>query len=50
MTFVCIQILHLLNLLLFGIFSRLYNDLNRKYRYVMHLVDVYGPFAFLKGW
>jgi alcohol-forming fatty acyl-CoA reductase len=46
----CFQILHLLNLLLFGIFSRLYNDLSRKYRFVMHLVDVYGPFAFLKGW
>ncbi|XP_062190869.1 fatty acyl-CoA reductase 1-like [Phragmites australis] len=44
-----LEILHLVNLLLCGIFSRLYNDLNRKYKFVMHLVDVYGPFAFFKG-
>ena len=45
-----IQILHLVNLLLCGLFSRLYDDLNRKYKFVMHLVDVYGPFAFFKAW
>ncbi|KAK8451677.1 hypothetical protein SEVIR_6G249800v4 [Setaria viridis] len=45
-----LEILHLVNLLLCGFFSRLYNDLNRKYKFVMHLVDVYGPFAFFKGW
>ncbi|XP_062195169.1 fatty acyl-CoA reductase 1-like [Phragmites australis] len=44
-----LEILHLVNLLLCGLFSRLYNDLNRKYKFVMHLVDVYGPFAFFKG-
>ncbi|RCV32256.1 hypothetical protein SETIT_6G244100v2 [Setaria italica] len=44
-----LEILHLVNLLLCGFFSRLYNDLNRKYKFVMHLVDVYGPFAFFKG-
>nr|CAB3483801.1 unnamed protein product [Digitaria exilis] len=44
-----LEILHLVNLLLFGLLSRLYNDLNRKYKFVMHLVDVYGPFAFFKG-
>ncbi|KAF0898390.1 hypothetical protein E2562_007232 [Oryza meyeriana var. granulata] len=44
-----LELLHLLNLLLCGLFSRLYSDLSRKYRYVMHLVDVYGPFAFFKG-
>ncbi|TVU04553.1 hypothetical protein EJB05_47667 [Eragrostis curvula] len=43
------KILHLVNLLLCGLFSRLYNDLNRKYKFVMHLVDVYGPFAMFKG-
>ncbi|PUZ52679.1 hypothetical protein GQ55_6G288500 [Panicum hallii var. hallii] len=37
-----LEILHLVNLLLCGLFSRLYNDLNRKYKFVMHLVDVYG--------
>ncbi|KAJ1269629.1 hypothetical protein BS78_07G226300 [Paspalum vaginatum] len=44
-----LEMLHLVNLLLCGLFSRLYNDLNRKYKFVMHLVDVYGPFAFFKG-
>lgn len=45
-----LEILHLVNLLLCGLFSRLYSNLARQYRYVMHLVDVYGPFAFFKGW
>uniref|UniRef100_A0A0A9CMK3 Fatty acyl-CoA reductase n=1 Tax=Arundo donax TaxID=35708 RepID=A0A0A9CMK3_ARUDO len=45
-----LEILHLVNMLLCGLFSRLYNDLNRKYKFVMHLVDIYGPFAFFKGW
>jgi alcohol-forming fatty acyl-CoA reductase len=45
-----LEILHAANLLLCGLFSKLYNDSNRKYKFVMHLVDVYGPFAFFKGW
>ncbi|XP_066326786.1 fatty acyl-CoA reductase 1-like [Miscanthus floridulus] len=44
-----LEILHLVNLLLCGLFSWLYNDLNRKYKFVMHLLDVYGPFAFFNG-
>ncbi|KAK3132632.1 hypothetical protein QOZ80_6AG0525390 [Eleusine coracana subsp. coracana] len=44
-----LELLHLLNLLFFGLFSHLYNDLNRKYKFVMHLVDLYGPFALFKG-
>ncbi|CAN6270552.1 unnamed protein product [Urochloa humidicola] len=44
-----LEVLHLVNLLLCGLFSRLYNDLNRKYKFVMHLLDVYGPFAFFNG-
>ncbi|XP_062199493.1 probable fatty acyl-CoA reductase 4 [Phragmites australis] len=44
-----LELLHLLNLLCCGLFSHLYNDLNRKYRFVMHLVDLYGPFALYKG-
>ncbi|RLN04623.1 fatty acyl-CoA reductase 1-like [Panicum miliaceum] len=44
-----LEILHLVNVLLCGLLSRLYNDLNRKYKFVMHLVDVYGPFAFFNG-
>ena len=42
--------LHMSNLLLCGLFSQLYKDSNRKYKHVMLLVDVYGPFAFFKGW
>jgi fatty acyl-CoA reductase len=42
--------LHMSNLLLCGLFSQFYKDSNRKYKFVMHLVDVYGPFAFFKGW
>ena len=45
-----LELLHAANLLLCGTFSKLYNDSNRKYKFVMHLVDVYGPFAFFKGW
>ncbi|KAF7108819.1 hypothetical protein CFC21_109208 [Triticum aestivum] len=44
-----LEILHLVNLLLCGLFSQLYDDLTRKYKFVMHLVDVYGPFALFKG-
>ncbi|KAJ1269631.1 hypothetical protein BS78_07G226400 [Paspalum vaginatum] len=44
-----LELLHVANLLLCGLFSQLYNDSNRKYKYVMNLVDVYGPFAFFKG-
>ncbi|KAL5682257.1 hypothetical protein ACJX0J_008642, partial [Zea mays] len=44
-----LEMLHMANLLLCGLFSKLYKDSNRKYKFVMHLVDVYGPFAFFKG-
>ncbi|KAL6858737.1 hypothetical protein ACP4OV_017739 [Aristida adscensionis] len=44
-----LQILHLLNLLLCGLFSRLYDEQNRKCKFVMHLADLYGPFIFFKG-
>ncbi|KAL6858738.1 hypothetical protein ACP4OV_017740 [Aristida adscensionis] len=44
-----LEILRLVNLLICGLLSRLYNDLNCKYKFVMHLVDVYGPFAFFNG-
>jgi alcohol-forming fatty acyl-CoA reductase len=45
-----LELLHLINLLFFGLFSRLYGDLSRKYKFVMQLVDLYGPFALFKGW
>lgn len=45
-----LELLRLLSLLSGGLlFSRLYADLDRKYRFVMHLVDLYGPFALFKG-
>ncbi|TVU09009.1 hypothetical protein EJB05_42445, partial [Eragrostis curvula] len=44
-----LEILHLVNLLLCGLFSNLYNDMNRKYKYVMLLADIYRPFAFFQG-
>ncbi|KAJ1288990.1 hypothetical protein BS78_02G131400 [Paspalum vaginatum] len=45
-----LEMLRLLSLLCCGlVFSRLYADLDRKYRFVMRLVDLYGPFALFKG-
>ncbi|CAL5000562.1 unnamed protein product [Urochloa decumbens] len=44
-----LEILHVANILLCGLFDKLYNDYSRKYKFVMHLVDVYGPFAFFRG-
>ncbi|MQL76106.1 hypothetical protein Taro_008492 [Colocasia esculenta] len=41
--------LRLVNAALCGLFSKLYNELSRKYRFVMHLVDLYEPYAFFKG-
>jgi alcohol-forming fatty acyl-CoA reductase len=45
-----LELLHLVNLLCFGLFSELYSDLTKKYKFVMHLVDLYGSFALFKGW
>ncbi|THU48434.1 hypothetical protein C4D60_Mb09t26200 [Musa balbisiana] len=42
-------VLHLINLLSCGRFARGYNELNRKYKFVMHLVDLYEPYAFFRG-
>lgn len=44
-----LEMLHLLNLLCCGLFTYLYTDLARKYNFVMHLVDLYGPFSLFKG-
>ena len=45
-----LELLRLLSLLCCGLlFSRLYAELDRKYRFVMRLVDLYGPFALFKG-
>jgi fatty acyl-CoA reductase len=44
--------LRLVNFLLCGVFSRRYNDLSRKHRFVMQLIDIYGyaPYVLFKGW
>ncbi|XP_078158492.1 fatty acyl-CoA reductase 3-like [Carex rostrata] len=44
-----LEALHIVNLLLCGQFSHQYNELSRQYRYIMHLVDLYAPYAFFRG-
>ncbi|XP_074560018.1 putative fatty acyl-CoA reductase 4 [Curcuma longa] len=45
-----LQALHLLNFLTCGfIFGRLYDDLNRKYKYLKVLIDLFEPYTFFKG-
>jgi fatty acyl-CoA reductase len=43
------QILGLLNIAGCGAFSRRYHELSRKYRYVMHIAELYAPYALFKG-
>ena len=45
-----LEVLRLLNIALCGAFSRLYHELGRKYRYVMHIAELYAPYALFKGW
>jgi fatty acyl-CoA reductase len=45
-----LEILRLLNIALCGAFSRRYDELSRKYRYVMHIAELYAPYALFKGW
>ncbi|KAL6649097.1 hypothetical protein ACP70R_013321 [Stipagrostis hirtigluma subsp. patula] len=44
-----LEILRLVDLALCGPFSRRYNELSRKYLYVMHLVELYAPYTLFKG-
>ncbi|VAH96108.1 unnamed protein product [Triticum turgidum subsp. durum] len=46
-----LELLRLLSILCCGLFglAALYDDLARKYRFVMQLVDLYGPFSLFKG-
>ncbi|KAF0911539.1 hypothetical protein E2562_011169 [Oryza meyeriana var. granulata] len=45
-----LQLLRLLSLLCFGLlFARRYAELSRKYAFVMHLADLYGPFSLFKA-
>ncbi|KAG2577539.1 hypothetical protein PVAP13_6NG104300 [Panicum virgatum] len=45
-----LEILRLRNIAMLGAFSRRYGDLSRKYRYVMHMAELYAPYALFKGW
>uniref|UniRef100_A0A0D9XGY1 Fatty acyl-CoA reductase n=1 Tax=Leersia perrieri TaxID=77586 RepID=A0A0D9XGY1_9ORYZ len=45
-----LQLLRLLSLLCFGLlFARRHAEMSRKYAFVMHLVDLYGPFSLFKA-
>uniref|UniRef100_A0ACD5ZFY3 Uncharacterized protein n=1 Tax=Avena sativa TaxID=4498 RepID=A0ACD5ZFY3_AVESA len=44
-----LEMLHLVNIALCGVFSRLYNELSRKYKFVMQLIEFYAPYTLFKG-
>ncbi|XP_064940893.1 fatty acyl-CoA reductase 1-like [Musa acuminata AAA Group] len=44
-----LEVMHLFNLLSCGRIARGYNELNRKYKYVMYLVELYKPYAYFDG-
>lgn len=44
-----LEMLHLVNIALCGVFSRCYNELSRKYRFVMQLIELYAPYTLFKG-
>lgn len=44
-----VQMLRLVNLALCGVFSRSYNELSTKYRFIMLLIEVYAPYSLFKG-
>nr|AJA71626.1 male sterility protein [Triticum aestivum] len=44
-----LEMLRLVSIALCGVFSRRYNELNRKYRFLMHMIKLYAPFALFKG-
>ncbi|KAI0531143.1 hypothetical protein KFK09_000695 [Dendrobium nobile] len=41
--------LRLMNLFLFGLFTQQFNTYWKKYKYVIHLADIYAPYTFFKG-
>uniref|UniRef100_A0ACD5ZA79 Uncharacterized protein n=1 Tax=Avena sativa TaxID=4498 RepID=A0ACD5ZA79_AVESA len=44
-----LEMLHLVNIALCGVFSRCYNELSRKYKFVMQLIELYAPYTLFKG-
>jgi fatty acyl-CoA reductase len=44
------QILRLVNIVLCGVFSRLYHKHSRKYILAVKLIELYAPYTLFKGW
>ncbi|KAM3399279.1 hypothetical protein ACQJBY_004586 [Aegilops geniculata] len=44
-----LEMLHAMNILFCGLFSRYYNKFNRRYNFLALLVKLYAPYAFFKG-
>lgn len=44
-----LQMLHLVNIALCGVFSQRYNELSRKFRFIMQLINLYAPYTLFKG-
>ncbi|KAF7026842.1 hypothetical protein CFC21_038929 [Triticum aestivum] len=44
-----LEMLRLVNIALCGVFSRRYNELNRKFRFMMQLSELYAPYTLFKG-
>ncbi|XP_008801227.1 probable fatty acyl-CoA reductase 4 [Phoenix dactylifera] len=44
-----LEVLHLVNLIFCRLFDRRYKELSRKFKFMMHLVYLYSPYAFFKG-
>ncbi|VAH55539.1 unnamed protein product [Triticum turgidum subsp. durum] len=44
-----LEMLRLVNIALCGVFSRVYNELSRKFRFMMQLSELYAPYTLFKG-
>jgi fatty acyl-CoA reductase len=44
-----IEMLRLVNIMLFGVFSPCYNNISRNYRFFMQLIEFYKPYVLFKG-
>ncbi|KAM3345797.1 hypothetical protein ACQJBY_020370 [Aegilops geniculata] len=44
-----LEMLRLVSIALCGIFSKCYNELSGKYRFVMRLIELYAPYSLFKG-
>ncbi|XP_037417194.1 fatty acyl-CoA reductase 1-like [Triticum dicoccoides] len=44
-----LEMLRLVSIALCGIFSERYNELSRKYRFVMRMIELYAPYSLFKG-